>query len=102
MTIPESIKKFITWILCIDGAYQEYKSLPIKFENILETWDFKFVNFAGSRRFILFCVRQDLWNLIQQFANEFDYIKGRFNNSDIYLDYRKWEDIFFASSIKYC
>ncbi|WP_392481463.1 hypothetical protein [Nostoc sp. C110] len=63
--------------LCIDGVCQEYKDLLIQFENILEAWDFKFVNFSGNRGFILFSVRQELWNLMQQFANEFDYIKGK-------------------------
>ncbi|MBC1300213.1 hypothetical protein GNF11_36100, partial [Nostoc sp. UCD122] len=62
--------------LCIDGVCQEYKNLLIQFESILETWDFKFVNFAENKGFILFSVRQKLWNLMQQFANEFHYIKG--------------------------
>ncbi|MEH2164946.1 MAG: hypothetical protein V7K38_28800 [Nostoc sp.] len=63
--------------LCIDGVCQEYKKLIIEFENTLETWDFEFVKFSESRGFILFSVRQELWNLMQQFANEFDYTKGK-------------------------
>ncbi|MEH2307576.1 hypothetical protein [Nostoc sp.] len=63
--------------LCIDGVCQEYKNLLLKFENILETWNFKFVTFSEIRGFILFSVRQELWNLMRQFANEFDYIKGK-------------------------
>jgi hypothetical protein len=63
--------------LCIDEVCQEYKNLIIEFENTLETWNFEFVKFSGSEGFILFSVRQELWNLMQQFANEFDYTKGK-------------------------
>ncbi|MEH1785104.1 MAG: hypothetical protein V7L23_05780 [Nostoc sp.] len=63
--------------LCVDEVCQEYKNLIIEFENALETWDFEFVNFSESRGFILFSVRQELWELMQQFANEFDYTKGK-------------------------
>ncbi|MEH1835256.1 MAG: hypothetical protein V7L29_25185 [Nostoc sp.] len=63
--------------LCIDGVCQEYKNLIIEFENALETWNFKFVEFSESRGFILFSVRQELWELMQQFAHEFDYTKGK-------------------------
>ncbi|MEH2037651.1 MAG: hypothetical protein V7K87_15090 [Nostoc sp.] len=63
--------------LCIDKVCQKYKNLIIEFENALETWDFKFVNFSEVRGFILFSVRQELWKLMQQFAKEFDYKKGK-------------------------
>ena len=63
--------------LCIDGVCQEYKNLIIEFENTLETWNFEFVKFSESRGFILFSVKQELWELMQQFANEFDYTKGK-------------------------
>ncbi len=63
--------------LCVDEVCQEYKNLIIEFENALETWDFKFVKFSEICGFILFSVRQELWELMQQFANEFDYTKGK-------------------------
>ncbi|ODG96179.1 hypothetical protein A4S05_02150 [Nostoc sp. KVJ20] len=63
--------------LCVDEVCQEYKNSIIKFENALETWNFEFVKFSESRGFILFSVRQELWDLMQQFANEFDYTKGK-------------------------
>ncbi|MEH2328282.1 hypothetical protein [Nostoc sp.] len=63
--------------LCVDEICQEYQNLIIEFENALETWDFEFVNFSEIRGFILFSVRQELWELMQQFANEFDYKKGK-------------------------
>lgn len=63
--------------LCIDEVCQKYKNLIIEFENALETWDFKFVKFSEVRGFILFSVRQELWKLMQQFAKEFDYKKGK-------------------------
>ncbi|MEH2105187.1 hypothetical protein [Nostoc sp.] len=62
---------------CIDGVCQEYKNLIIEVENALETWNFEFVKFTESQGFILFSVRQELWELMQQFANEFDYTKGK-------------------------
>ncbi|MFN6461866.1 MAG: type I restriction enzyme HsdR N-terminal domain-containing protein [Nostoc sp. DedVER02] len=76
-TLILSDKETAELCLCIDGVCQEYKNLIIEFENSLETWNFEFVNFSGSRGFILFSVRQELWNLMQQFANEFDYTKGK-------------------------
>ncbi|MEH2062985.1 MAG: hypothetical protein V7K50_11970 [Nostoc sp.] len=63
--------------LCVDEVFQEYQNLIIEFENVLETWDFEFVKFSAIRGFILFSVKQELWNLMQQFANEFDYTKGK-------------------------
>ncbi|MBN3944587.1 MAG: type I restriction enzyme HsdR N-terminal domain-containing protein [Nostoc sp.] len=63
--------------LCVDEICQEYQNLIIEFENALETWDFEFVNFSEIRGFILFSVVQELWQLMQQFANEFDYKKGK-------------------------
>ncbi|MDF5710201.1 MAG: hypothetical protein PUP90_21660 [Nostoc sp. S4] len=63
--------------LCIDTVCQEYKKSIIEFENFLETWDFELINVANSRGFILFSVRQKLWKLMQQFADEFDYTKGK-------------------------
>ncbi|MBN3895889.1 MAG: type I restriction enzyme HsdR N-terminal domain-containing protein [Nostoc sp. NOS(2021)] len=72
--------------LCIDGVCQEYKNLIIEFENALETWNFELVKFSETRGFILFSVRQELWDLMQQFANEFDYTKGK---SEWHLFHRK-------------
>ncbi len=74
--------------LCIDVICQEYKKSIIEFENSLETWDFEFVDIANIRGFILFSVGQKLWKLMQQFAEEFDYTKGKsewhlFHNEDI-------------------
>ncbi|MEH2165352.1 MAG: hypothetical protein V7K41_01460 [Nostoc sp.] len=63
--------------LCIDEICQEYQNLIIEFENTLETWDFEFVKFSEVRGFILLSVRQELWKSMQQFANEFDYTKGK-------------------------
>ncbi|MEH2123529.1 hypothetical protein [Nostoc sp.] len=63
--------------LCVDEICQKYKNSIIEFENTLETWNFKFVNLSEVRGFMLFSVRQDLWELMQQFAKEFDYKKGK-------------------------
>ncbi|AVH69808.1 type I restriction enzyme HsdR N-terminal domain-containing protein [Nostoc sp. 'Lobaria pulmonaria (5183) cyanobiont'] len=63
--------------LCVDEICQEYQNLIIEFENALETWDFEFVKFSEVRGFILFSVSQELWELMQQFAKEFDYTKGK-------------------------
>jgi hypothetical protein len=63
--------------LCVDEVCQKYQNLIIEYENALETWNFKFVNLSEIRGFILFSVRQELWELMQQFANEFDYTKGK-------------------------
>ncbi|MEH2204501.1 MAG: hypothetical protein V7K53_10535 [Nostoc sp.] len=63
--------------LCIDEVCQNYKNSIIEFENALETWNFEFVSFSEVRGFILFSVRQELWKLMQQFAKEFDYKKGK-------------------------
>ncbi|MFN6518877.1 MAG: hypothetical protein RMY29_030910 [Nostoc sp. CreGUA01] len=62
---------------CIDAVCQEYKKSIIEFENSLETWDFEFVDAANIRGFIMFSVGQKLWKLMQQFADEFDYTKGK-------------------------
>ncbi|MBN3924575.1 hypothetical protein [Nostoc sp. NMS4] len=63
--------------LCADKICQEYQNLIIEFENALETWDFEFVKFSKVRGFILFSVSQELWELMQQFAEEFDCTKGK-------------------------
>ena len=63
--------------LCVDEICQEYQNLIIEFENALETWDFEFVKFSEVRGFILFSVSQELGELMQQFAKEFDYTKGK-------------------------
>ncbi|MBD2384001.1 hypothetical protein [Cylindrospermum sp. FACHB-282] len=63
--------------LCIDAVCQEYQKTIIEFENALETWNFQFIEFAGIRGFYLFSVEQTLWELMQKFANEFDYAQGK-------------------------
>lgn len=72
---------------CVDAVCQEYKKSIIEFENSLETWNFEIVDIANIRGFILFSVGQKLWKLMQQFADEFDYTKGKsewhlFHNED--------------------
>src|SRR5207237_805961 len=62
---------------CIDAVCQEYQNTIIEFENILETWDFRFIEFAGIRGFYLFSVEQPLWELMQRFADEFNYAQGK-------------------------
>ncbi|HLP87655.1 MAG TPA: hypothetical protein VK184_03480 [Nostocaceae cyanobacterium] len=62
---------------CIDTVGQEYKNTIIEFENILETWNFEFTEFAGIRGFKLFSVEQRLWELMQSFATEFNYAQGK-------------------------
>ncbi|MFN6469728.1 MAG: hypothetical protein RMY36_008620 [Nostoc sp. SerVER01] len=74
--------------LCVDKICQEYKKSIMEFENTLESWDFEFVDIANIRGFILFSVGQKLWKLMQQFADEFDYSKGKsewhlFHHEDI-------------------
>lgn len=63
--------------LCIDAVFQEYKNLIVEFENILETWDFKFVEFLGVRGFCILSIDFQIWELMQNFAHEFDYTKGK-------------------------
>ncbi|MEA5502258.1 hypothetical protein VB735_03870 [Halotia wernerae UHCC 0503] len=63
--------------LCIDAVCQEYKNSIIEFEDTLETWNFEFVEFSGVRGFILLSVNPKLWELMQRFANEFNYAQGK-------------------------
>ncbi|HIK05532.1 MAG TPA: type I restriction enzyme HsdR N-terminal domain-containing protein [Trichormus sp. M33_DOE_039] len=63
--------------LCIDVVCQEYKQSIIEYENLLETWDFEFVEFLGSRGVHLFSVDAKLWRLMHDFANEFNYVQGK-------------------------
>ncbi|HLO85412.1 MAG TPA: hypothetical protein VK203_10425, partial [Nostocaceae cyanobacterium] len=63
--------------LCIDAVCQEYQNAIIEFENALETWNFEFIEIAGIRGFRLFYVEQRLWELMQSFANEFNYAQGK-------------------------
>ncbi|MEH1971335.1 hypothetical protein [Nostoc sp.] len=76
-TVILSNLEAIDLCLCVDEVCQEYQNLIIEFENALETWNFEFIKFSSIRGFILFSVRQELWELMQQFANEFDYTKGK-------------------------
>jgi len=87
-TIILSESEALDLCFCVDIVCQEYKKSIIEFENHLETWDFEFVKFANIRGFILFSVGQKLWKLMQQFADEFDYSKGKsewhlFHNEDM-------------------
>ncbi|WP_427162536.1 hypothetical protein ACQFX9_13895 [Aliinostoc sp. HNIBRCY26] len=63
--------------LCIDVVCQEYKQSIIECENLLETWDFEFIDFLGSRGVHLFSVDAKLWRLMHDFANEFNYVQGK-------------------------
>ncbi|MEH1769467.1 MAG: hypothetical protein V7L27_20745 [Nostoc sp.] len=83
--------------LCIDEVCQEYKSLIIEFENALETWDFEFAKLSENRGFVLFSVIQELWELMQQFANEFDYTKGK---SEWHLFHRENRSIRVSQGIR--
>jgi hypothetical protein len=76
-TIILSELEAVDLCLCVDRVCQEYKNSIIEFENALETWDFEFLEFLDSRGFKLFSVEQNLWNLMQQFANEFEYTEGK-------------------------
>ncbi|MEH2370915.1 type I restriction enzyme HsdR N-terminal domain-containing protein [Nostoc sp.] len=77
ITVILSKLEVIDLCLCIDKVCEKYKNSIIEFENALETWDFEFVNFSEVRGFILFSVKQELWELMQQFVKEFDYKKGK-------------------------
>ncbi|MFN6564320.1 MAG: hypothetical protein RMY28_031630 [Nostoc sp. ChiSLP01] len=86
-TIILSDSEALDLCFCVDAVCQEYKKSIIEFENSLETWDFELVDVANVRGFILFSVGQKLWKLMQQFADEFDYTKGKsewhlFHNED--------------------
>jgi hypothetical protein len=63
--------------LCIDKICQEYKQSIIECENLLQTWDFEFVEFLGSYGVHLFSVDAKLWQLMHDFAHEFNYVKGK-------------------------
>ncbi|MFN6481828.1 MULTISPECIES: type I restriction enzyme HsdR N-terminal domain-containing protein [unclassified Nostoc] len=76
-TVILSNLEVIDLCLCVDEVCQEYQNLIIECENALETWDFELVKFSGIRGFILFSVKQELWELMQQFVKEFDYTKGK-------------------------
>ncbi|MDZ8033007.1 hypothetical protein [Nostoc sp. DedSLP04] len=86
ITVILSNLEAIDLCLCIDEVCQKYKNSIIEFENALETWDFEFIKFSEVRGFILFSVRQELWELMQQFFKEFDYKKGK---SEWHLFHRK-------------
>jgi hypothetical protein len=63
--------------LCIDAVCQEYQNAIIEFENALETWNFEFIESGEIRGFQLFSVEQRLWELMQNFAHEFNYAQGK-------------------------
>ncbi|BAY37712.1 hypothetical protein NIES2111_20520 [Nostoc sp. NIES-2111] len=63
--------------LCIDVVCQEYKKAIINFEDVLETWDFEFIQFLDVRGINLFSVDAKLWQLMYNFANEFNYAQGK-------------------------
>ncbi|MDZ7969392.1 MAG: hypothetical protein RM368_31355 [Nostoc sp. DedSLP03] len=86
ITVILSKLEAIDLCLCIDEVCQKYQNLIIEFENALETWNFEFVNFSEIRGFILFSVKQELWELMQQFVKEFNYKKGK---SEWHLFHRK-------------
>ena len=62
----------------IDEIFSEYKSIIIEAENSLETWEFEpvYSEYIGSLGFELFSVDRELWELMVQFYEEFDYAKG--------------------------
>ncbi|MFN6568283.1 type I restriction enzyme HsdR N-terminal domain-containing protein [Dendronalium sp. ChiSLP03b] len=62
---------------CIDIVCREYKNSIIDFETTLETWKFEFVDIFGIRGFHLFSVDSKLWDLMQRFANKFNYAQGK-------------------------
>ncbi|WP_242046129.1 MULTISPECIES: hypothetical protein [Calothrix] len=76
-TIILSELEAIDLCLCIDEICREYKKLLIDFENVLETWEFEFVEFAGIRGFKICDVDPKLWELMYKFAHEFTYYKGK-------------------------
>ncbi|MDZ8070314.1 MAG: hypothetical protein RMY64_32690 [Nostoc sp. DedQUE08] len=86
ITVILSNLEAIDLCLCIDEVCQKYKNSIIEFENALETWDFESIKFSEVRGFILFSVRQELWELMRQFFKEFDYKKGK---SEWHLFHRK-------------
>ncbi|AFY43237.1 type I restriction enzyme HsdR N-terminal domain-containing protein [Nostoc sp. PCC 7107] len=63
--------------LCVDTICQEYKKRIIDFEDYLETWDFKFVEFPDIRGFHLFSVDVKLWKMIHNFIKKFNYTQGK-------------------------
>lgn len=76
-TIILSDVETVDLCLCIDVMCQAYKQSIIECENNLETWDFEFVEFLGSRGFHLFSVDVKLWRLMHNFASEFNYVQGK-------------------------
>ncbi|BBD61586.1 hypothetical protein NIES2109_44190 [Nostoc sp. HK-01] len=63
--------------LCIDAICQEYKKRIIEFEDNLETWDFKFVEFSDVRGFHLFSIDVKLWKIMHNFMKKFNYAQGK-------------------------
>lgn len=76
-TIILSELETIDLCICIDEICREYKTSIINFENVLETWEFEFVEFAGIRGFQICDVEPKLWELMYKFAHEFTYYKGK-------------------------
>ncbi|MBD2453352.1 type I restriction enzyme HsdR N-terminal domain-containing protein [Nostoc sp. FACHB-87] len=63
--------------LCVDAVCQAYQNKIIEFENYLETWDFKFVEFPDVRGFHLFSVDVKLWKIMHNFIKKFNYAQGK-------------------------
>ncbi|MDJ0555005.1 MAG: type I restriction enzyme HsdR N-terminal domain-containing protein [Microcoleaceae cyanobacterium MO_207.B10] len=59
-----------------DEILSEYKSIIIEAENSLETWEFEPVDSYEGLGFNLCSVSQELWELMVQFSEEFDYDEG--------------------------
>ena len=72
----------------VDEVCQKYKNILVKTTDTLETWDFQPVSVEDERGFELLSVEQWLWDLMRQFAHEFDYDNG---NSDWHIfDSQSW------------
>ncbi len=60
----------------VDQICQKYKDLMIEATTILETWNFTPVIIDDTQGFLLLSVKRWLWNLMKEFADDFDYDNG--------------------------
>ncbi|MBD2666338.1 hypothetical protein B6N60_01645 [Richelia sinica FACHB-800] len=63
--------------LCVDAICHQYQKSMIEAENSLETWAFPLMKFDHVRGLHLFSIEQRLWELMQNFAHEFNYAQGK-------------------------
>ena len=64
--------------ICVDGVCHAYKDILVSTEDTLQTWDYLPVSLAGFQlhTFHILTVEPWLWDLMQRFTHEFDFLAG--------------------------